>query len=557
MFIRLLVGLYFALGGCCYASDAGASNKDRPSFPLVDGVGSHHRPVTHCAPLAQQYFDQGMAFYYAFMHGSALKSLSEAARLSPECAMVHWAMALCHGPNINAPSVSDKEAAAAWSELQLAQGLASSASPVEQALIGALAKRYADPQPKDRAPLDAAYAAAMREVWQRFPQDADVGVLFAEAMMDLRPWDQFTLDGKAEPGTEEILATLEAVLRLELDHPYGNHLTIHALEASSHPERALPASDRLLHLQPILAHNVHMPSHIYIRVGHWQEAIQSNLDAVAAQRRFEAIVGLPPKGSALPGYNAHNEHMLAYAAMMTGESALALDHVRAAIRCLTADYVAEAPDGADYFYAMPFEVLIRFGRWDAVLAEPANFPETYPFTRAFAHAARAVAYAAKGNVPEARKEQAAFREAAKLVSPTYSFGLNSAAGILALLEPMVEGEIDLPAGQAAAGIAALRRAVTLQDALHYDEPPGWLIPVRHALGAALLQRGRLDEAEAVYREDLQQYPNNGWGLYGLSRTLSLAGHATEAKQLEAQFQAVWAKADVTIDTSCLCQPGKP
>ena len=470
--------------------------------------------------------------------------------------MVHWAMALCHGPNINAPAVSEKDAVAAWAELQLAQGLAAQASPVEQALIGALAKRYANPQPSDRAPLDAAYAAAMREVWQRFPQDADAGVLFAEAMMDLRPWDQFTLDGKPEPGTEEILATLEAVLRLDPDHPYGNHLTIHALEASSHPERALPASDRLLHLQPILAHNVHMPSHIYIRVGHWQDAIQSNLDAVAAQRRFEGIVGLPPKGSALPGYNAHNEHMLAYAAMMTGESTLALEHVRAAIRCLTADYVAEAPDGADYFYAMPFEVLIRYGRWDAVLAEPADFTETYPFTRAFAHAARAIAYAAKGNVPEARKEQAVFRETAKLVSSTYSFGLNQAARILALIDPMVDGEIDLPAGQAAAGLAALRQVVTLQDALRYDEPPGWLIPVRHALGAALLQRGRLDEAEAVYREDLQQYPNNGWALYGLSRTLSLAGHTAEAKQLEAQFQAVWAKADVTIDTSCLCQPGK-
>ncbi len=557
MFNRYLVGLIVALNGLGCAAGASESSTAKLPFPLIDGLGSHHRPVTHGSPLAQQYFDQGMAFYYGFAHGSAIKSLTEAARLAPDCAMTHWAIALSHGPNINAPAVSDKAAAAAWAELQLARGLAANASPVEQALIAALAQRYADPQPKDRSGLDAAYAEAMRQVWQRFPQDADVGVMFAEAMMDLRPWDQFTLDGKAQPGTEEILATLEAVLRLDVDHPYANHLTIHALEASRHPERALPAADRLLHLQPILAHNVHMPSHIYIRVGRWQDAIQSNLAAVAAQHRYEGIVGLPPKGSALPGYNAHNEHMLAYAAMMTGESALALDHVRAAIRCLTADYMAQAPDSADYFMAMPFEVLIRFGRWDAVLAEPVDFPAEYQFTRAYAHAARAIAFAAKGNVPEARKEQTAFRAAAKLVSPTYNFSLNPTTRIVALLEPMVEGEIDLPAGQAAEGLAALRQAVILQDALNYDEPPGWLIPVRHALGAALLQRGKLAEAEAVYREDLQQYPNNGWALFGLARTLTLAGHADEAGQVEAQFQAVWAKADVTIDTSCLCQPGRP
>ncbi len=554
--LRPLVVLSAMLGGLVCTVCANSNAPDRAPFPLIDGLGSHHRAVTHCLPLAQQYFDQGMAFYFGFAHGSAIKSLREAARIAPDCAMIHWAIALSYGPNINAPSVPDKAATSAWSELQLAQGLAASASPVEQALIAALAKRYADPQPKDRAGLDAAYADAMRQVWQKYPQDADVGVLFAESMMDLRPWDQFTLDGKAEPGTEEILATLDAVLRLDLQHPYANHLTIHALEASRNPERAIPAADRLLHLQPILAHNVHMPSHIYIRVGRWQDAIQSNLDAVAAQHRYEGIVGPPPKGSALPGYNAHNEHMLAYAAMMTGESALALEHVRAAIRCLTPDYIAESPDSGDYFTAMPLEVLIRFGRWDAVLAEPVSYPEEYQFTRAYSHAARAIAFAAKGNVPDARKEQTAFREAAKLVSPTYNFSLNPTTRIVALLEPMVEGEIDLRAGQATEGLAALRQAVALEDALNYDEPPGWLIPVRHALGAALLQRGNLTEAESVYREDLKQSPNNGWSLFGLARTLGLEGHATEAKTVQAQFQAAWSKADVSIDTSCLCQPGQ-
>ena len=556
MFIRFLIGWFVGLVGVGCAFGASDDGAEKLPFPLIDGLGSHHRPVTHCSPGAQQYFDQGMAFYFGFAHGSAIKSLTEAARLAPDCAMIHWAMALAHGPNINAPAISDKAASAAWAELQLAQGLAAKASPVEQALIAALAKRYADPSPKDRSGLDAAYADAMRQVWHRYPQDSDVGVLFAESMMDLRPWDQFTLDGQAQPGTEEILATLEAVLRLDVQHPYANHLTIHALEASRNPERAIPAADRLLHLQPILAHNVHMPSHIYIRVGRWRDAIQSNLDAVAAQHRYEGIVGPPPKGSALPGYNAHNEHMLAFAAMMTGESALALEHVRAAIRCLSADYIAAWPDTADYFAAMPFEVLIRFGRWDAVLAEPINVPEEYQFTRAYAHAARAIALAAKGNGSDARQEQAAFREAAKLVSPTYNFSLNPTTRIVALLEPMVEGELDLQAGQAAEGLAALRQAVALEDALNYDEPPGWLVPVRHALGAALLKRGKLAEAESVYRDDLKHSPNNGWALFGLARTLSLSGHADEARQVEAQFQSVWSKADVTIDASCLCQSGR-
>ena len=523
-------------------------------FPLIDGLGSHHRAVTMCTPLAQRYFDQGIAFYSGFAHGPAIKSLTVAEQLAPDCAMIHWAIALAHGPNINAPAVPDKDAKAAWAELQLAKHYAPMASPVEQALIGALAKRYASPQPEDRTGLDLAYADAMRQVWHNYPNDADVGTWFAEAMMDLRPWDQFTLDGKPQPGTDEILAALDSVLRIDLQHPYANHLYIHALEASNEPERALPAANRLLHMQPILAHNVHMPSHIYIRVGQWQEAIQSNLDAVAAPHRFEAIVGLPSKGSSLPGYNAHNEHMLAYAAMMNGQSALALDHVRAAIRCLTPDYIeGNPPDVPDYFAAMPLEVLVRFGRWDEVLAEPTDYPPGYRFTQAYVHAARAIALAAKGDLPQARHEQAQFREHAKQIDPKSSFGLNSTTKIAALIDPMIEGEVDLRAGQAAQGLSSLEQAVALQDALGYDEPPGWLSPVRHALGAALLQRGKLADAEAVYRKDLKLNPNNGWSLFGLARTLELEHHDVEAAEIERQFQAVWAKADVSIDASCLCQ----
>jgi tetratricopeptide (TPR) repeat protein len=537
--------------GVAYATDTPSAS--RASFPLIDGLGSHRRPASHCPPLAQRYFDQGIAFYSGFAHGPAIKSLREAERLAPDCAMVHWAIALGYGPNINAPTVEHSAATAAWAELQLAEHYAGDASPVEQALIDALAKRYAQPQPADRSSLDAAYADAMRRVWHRFPTDADVGTWFAEALMDLRPWDQFTLDGQPQPGTEEVLATLDAVMRLDLQHPYGNHLYIHALEASREPPRALPAADRLLHLQPILAHNVHMPSHIYVRIGRWQDAIQSNLDAIAAQRRFEAIVGPPAKGSSLPGYNAHNEHMLAYAAMMTGESALALEHVRTAIRCLTPNYVEKIPDAGDYFAVMPLEVMVRFGEWDAILAEPTTYPDAARFTQAYSHAARGIAFAAKGNIAGARQEQSAFRTAAKRISPAAWFSLNPTVRIAALVEPMLEGEIDLRAGQVTEGLAALRQAVALEDGLGYDEPPSWLIPIRHALGAALLQRGRLAEAEAVYRQDLKKLPDNGWSLYGLGRTLSLEHRTAEAALVEQQFHEIWAKADVSIDASCLCQ----
>jgi tetratricopeptide (TPR) repeat protein len=522
--------------------------------PLFDGLGSYSRKITTDSPKAQRYFNQGLAFLHGFNHGAAIRSFQEAARLDPECAMAHWGIALANGPHINYPLVPPPAAELAWKELELARKYEAKASPVERALIDALAKRYANPQPQDRVPLDQAYADAMREVWKAYPNDPDVGVFFAEAMMDLRPWDQWTPAGQAEPGTDEILATLDAVIRLNPKHPFANHLYIHAVEASPNPERADVAAERLRSLQPGVAHNVHMPSHIDIRRGRWPQAITSNLKAVEADRRYRQVFG-KPKGL-VPLYAAHNRHMLAYVAMMTGQRQLAMKHIRAMVAELPADFLKEYAMITEGFVAMPLEVLVRFGRWDEILAEPGQFADYMPFTRAFHHAARAIAYAAKGDVANARKAQAIYLERAKLVpKEDFVWGNNSCEAILSVATPMLEGEILIAEGKTEDGIAQLRAAVTAEDALKYDEPPGWLIPVRHSLGAVLMRSGRFADAELVYREDLARLPDNGWSLFGLAETLrALNKNPDEVATTTEKFKKIWAKADVKINSSCLCQP---
>ena len=521
--------------------------------PLYDGLGSYSRKVTTDSAEAQRYFDQGLGFLHGFNHRAAIRAFQQAAELDPECAMAHWGVALACGPHINSMAVPPPAAELAWKELGLARKNAGNASPVEQALIDALAKRYANPQPEDRSGLDRAYADAMREVWKKYPKDPDVGAFFAEAMMNLRPWDQWTPDGKPQPGTDEIIATLDAVLILNPNHPLANHLYIHAVEASPNPERAMVAADRLRNLQPGLAHNVHMPSHIDIRTGQWLKAVDTNAKAVEADQRHRKIFG-PPKGF-LNVYIAHNRHMLAYAAMMTGQRDLAMKHIRAMVAEMPADFLNENALQAEGNVAMPLEVMVRFGLWDEILAEPEKYSDKMWFTRAFHHAARAIAYAAKGDTVNARKAQSVFIERAKLVPKEDFVSNNSCEALLAVAIPMVEGEILIAEGKIDSGIEQLRAAIQKEDALKYDEPPGWLIPVRHSLGAVLMKQQRFAEAEQVYRDDLARLPENGWSLLGLAESLrKQKKNADEVAQTQAKFKKVWAKADLTITTSCLCQP---
>jgi tetratricopeptide (TPR) repeat protein len=533
------------LGVCLFASAL------RADEALYAGLGATNRKVTAASPQAEKYVVQGIQFLYGFNHGAAIRSFEQAITLDPTCAMAHWGVAYANGPHINFPLVPPPQAEIAWKHLQLARQHSGNCTQVEKDLIEALSARYANPQPEDRAPLDKAYADAMRKVWQKHPTDADVGVFFAEAMMDLSPWNQWTKDGTANPGTDEIIATLDAVLKLNVNHPMANHLYIHAVEASPNPERAAEAADRLRNLQPGLAHNVHMPSHIDIRLGKWQQAIDTNARAIEAAAAFRQLAG-PAKGMLIV-YNAHNHHMLCYAALMTGQRELAVREIQRMADGIPDEFLKEFSVLAEGFMAMPDEVLVRFGQWDAILAAPQPDKPYTPFTNAFRHAARAIAFAAKGQPVNAREEQKLWLEGIKKISPEATFGNNTVADLCALASTMVEGEILLREGKTEEGLSKLREAVKLEDALKYDEPPGWMIPVRHSLGAFLINAGRFAEAEQVYRDDLKKLPHNGWALFGLAQALRAQGQAGEAATVQAEFEKVWAKADLQINSSCLCQ----
>ena len=544
----IMRSIVVVLGACLLAQSALAQTE-----PLYEGLGVAERKVTAANPEAQKYVLQGIEFLYGFSHGSAIRSFEQAAKLDPTCAMAYWGIAYANGPHVNFPLVPPPAAEAAWKNLQLAKQNADKCTPVEKDLIEALSARYANPQPEDRSGLDKAYADAMRKVWQKHPDDADVGAWFAESMMDLAPWNQWTHEGAANPGTEEIVATLEKVMLLNINHPLANHLYIHALEASQHPERAVPAADRLRALQPGLAHNVHMPTHIDIRVGQWQKAVDWNAKAIDSAIAYHKVSG-PPQGL-LIFYEAHNYHMLAYAALMTGQRELAMRQINAMVASLPTDFVKGFAPMIEGFGAMPDEVMVRFGMWDQILAAPQPDKDYMPYTNAFHHGARAIAFAAKDKTADARAEQAMWLEGIKKVPDGEVFHNNPMPAIYTLASAMIEGEILVREGKTDAGLAKLREAVKMEDALHYDEPPAWMIPARHSLGAALMNAGKYAEAEQVYRDDLKKLPNNGWSLYGLADSLRKQGKANEAAPVEAQFKDVWAKADIQITTSCLCQAG--
>jgi tetratricopeptide (TPR) repeat protein len=542
-----------ALLSAWFCGLSGAAAQDsKPAVPLYEGLGAYSRKVTTASADAQRYINQGLCFLFAFNHDEAIRSFQQAAKLDPPCAMAWWGVALANGPHINNPVVPPEREKAAWQALSKAQSLVAQASAVERALIDALAKRYADPQPEDRKPLDEAYAAAMRQVWKAHSNDPDVGALFAESMMDLRPWDLWTPDGQPQPGTEEIVATLEAVLAKAPHHPLAMHLYVHAIEASPHPEKALEPTNLLRTAQPGLGHLIHMPSHIDVRLGRWPQAIETNAKAIEADRKYRAQ---SPEQDFYRIYMAHNHHMLAYAAMMRGQSALAISAINDLAKGIPADWLKKNAAIADGFTAMPIEVLVRFGRWDEVLAAPEP-PDYLPIARAMRRVARGIAFAAKGDLDNAKQEQQAFATARRAVGEEATFGNNKAADLLAIAELMLDGEILVRAGQIDIGIARLREAAQREDQLRYSEPPDWIHPIRHALGATLLAAGRAAEAEKIYREDLARQPNNGWSLYGLSRSLHLQNKPAEANQIEVRFREVWRDADVQITSSCYCLPGK-
>lgn len=536
--LAILLGVA-VLAGCQTSPSA------PPQARLFEGMGAHHRPITTSAATAQRYFDQGLTWTYAFNHGEAIRSFEAAAQADPNCAMAWWGVALCHGPHINNPAT---DATAAWDALKKAQERKAHASQVEQALIDALSHRYAQSQPTDRSSLDKAYADAMAAVHKRFPADTDVAVLYAEALMDLQPWDLWTPDGKPKGDTQTIVAVLEGVLRSAPRHVGACHLYIHAVEASPNPEKALPAADTLGGLVPAAGHLVHMPSHIYARTGRWSQAADANVAASAADRAYRAKV---PRSGFWHVYMAHNNHFLAFAAMMEGRRQAAMQAARDMIQGVPADWARQNAAAIDGLMPIITDVMMRFGLWDDILKEPAP-PEHFPIATAMWRFTRGVAFAAKGQVPEAKNECTAFSAAVRQVPQGAMIQINPAATTLSIADRVLRAEIAFREQKLDESLSLLREAIAVEDELRYMEPPEWMQPVRHTLGAFLVSAKRHKEAEEVYRQDVGKWPENGWSLFGLADCLRAQGKTAEADQVERRFKQAWARADTSIRSTCLC-----
>lgn len=525
-----------------------SEEKAAANAPLFGNLGKHHRTFTTKSKEAQRYLDQGLILLFAFNHDEAIRSFERAAALDPACAMAWWGVSIANGPHINNPAMDEPHSKAAWEAIEKARALAGGATATERELIDALGARYADRAPADRKALDEAYAAAMRKVWAARADDADIGHLCGEALMDLHPWDLWTQDGKPKDGTEEILATLERVIALDSDHPGANHLYIHAVEASLHPERGVASADRLRSLVPGAGHLVHMPAHIYCRVGRWADAARQNERAIVVDLAYRER---SPEQGFYRIYMAHNHHFLAWASMMEGRSEVAIRAAREMIAGMPPEFVKEAAFFADGFMTIAQEALMRFGRWEEILKEPEP-PEYLPVTTAHWHFARGIAFAATNRLDEARTEQAAFAAALGNVTGEMIVGNNAARHVLSIAENLLAGEIAYREGKIDDAVARLREAARLEDELRYDEAPDWIQPVRHTLGGVLLSAGRAAEAEAVYREDLAKNAENGWGLYGLARCLRARNADAEARAVEARFEKAWARADVSLHATCFC-----
>jgi len=548
--MRTLLSTLFAIAVVVIGRAEDPARPGKPTVPLFEGLGQHTRKVATSQPEAQQYFDQGLNFMFAFNHDEAVRAFRQATEIDPDCAMGYWGIALASGVNYNNPNFPPEKAKIAWDALQKAREKSKPESEANRALIEALAKRYADPRPEDLKPLEKAYSDAMSRVFERFVKDADVGALYAESLMNLRPWELWTLDGKPAPETPEVVKVLETVRALDPDHPLANHLYIHAMEASPTPEKADDAANRLRKATPALGHLVHMPSHNDIRRGRWQEAVEANRLAIIADNAYQKRV---PDQGFYRLYMAHNHHMLTFAAMMQGQYDVSMKTIREMGAGVPKEWLAVKENAAivDGFLAMPLEVMKRFGKWDDMLKEPEP-PELFPIARAMRHYSRGVAFAAKGKVVEARESQAAFRDARKKVPDDAIFANNKAADLFAIADNMLDGEILFREGKAKGAIKSLTAAIEREDKLRYSEPPDWFVPTRHALGAVLLHDGQPAEAEKVYREDLRRWPNNGWSLYGLSASLEAQGKKDEAAAVKKQFAEVWKHADVKIPSSCFC-----
>ncbi len=543
----ILLRWLFVTAGMVVMLSAQAS----PDTRLFDGFDNFSRPITTDSQDAQRWFDQGIQLLYGFNHDEAIRSFEQAAELDPDCAMAWWGIAYALGPHINNMMMPEEKSEAAYDAAQEAMARADNAAPVEQALIRALDARYASPPPEDRSHLEEAFAEAMEEVWREFPDDPDVGAFYAESLMNLQPWDLWTLDAEPKGRVDEIVATLERVMEIDEEHPGGSHFYIHAVEASSAPERAVPAAERLPDIVPGAGHLVHMPAHIFARVGRWAEASEANEEAIRVDRAYFEVA---PEPEFYNIYYLHNVHFLAWSAMMEGRYETALEAARDVETEMPEPFLREMTFVTDGFMPVVYHVLIRFGEWEKILDEPE--PDDYRHvSRALWRYARSIALSNLGRIEEAEAEIERFEQEVRQVPEYWEISFNPAHDVMDVARLMAQGELAFHDGRPEEAFALLREAAELEDALAYAEPPAWMQPVRRALGALLLAQGELDDAQTVYERDLDRHPNNAWALLGLWQALASAGETEEAEAMESDLSAAWARADVEPVASCFCYPG--
>ena len=542
--VILLAALFVAAVVCDASAQHSMPAAPATSPPLFAGLGDWTHAVATQVPQAQRYFDQGLKLYYGFNQDEAQRAFREAARLDPKGAMAWWGVAYVVGPNINFP-MDDEHAAIANEAIAKAVALKAGANDRDRAYIDALATRYSTDPKRERAALDTTYSNAMRALAKRFPDDADAAALYAESMLDLNPWNQWTLAGAPNPGTLEVLSVLEAGMKRWPKHPGMNHFYIHAIEASPHPDRGLGAASRLEDLAPALGHLVHMPSHIYARVGRYDDAVERNQLAAAADEKY--IAAEKPAGVYPLMYYTHNIQFIWFCSMMEGRSADALAAARKMVGNVPEEIINQMPM-LELVPPYPVLTLARFGRWSEVLEEPAP-PPGQKYATGVWNYAQGVAHAARGEGDDARRSLAAVQSAARSVPSDLMISINLAGMLLRTASHTLAGEIALRERKSADAIRELQLAVAAEDSLHYDEPPTWYYPVRQSLGAALLGANRAKEAEAVYQEDLRRHPDNGWSLYGLMLAQRAQGRTRDADATEAQYKQAWARADVTLTGS--------
>jgi tetratricopeptide (TPR) repeat protein len=535
VFLALPMALAMAMAGPAVAQEHAVSTKSKAAT-LMTGFGDWHHPVSTENARAQAFFDQGLRLIYAFNHDEAARSFRRAAELDPKLAMAYWGIAEAVGPNYN-DAASEDRYVQAHQAIEQASSLAEGASESDRAYIAALATRFpADPKSDLRAAAEE-YRDAMRQVMLQFPDDLDAATLFAEAGMNLHPWGLWHADGSPEDGTEEIVATLESVMRRDPDHMGAIHYYIHAVEASNSPERALAGANRLAQLAPAAGHIVHMPAHIYIRTGDYEEAVKTNQKAAAADQAYLAASG--EQGIYPMMYYSHNLHFIAMAAAMNGN----YTEAKRGAQMLAGNVGPHVKEMAplEGFMTVPMAVEVRFHKWEEILKAPR--PDASMQTASvFWHFARGLALAATGNLGEAEAEHNLVAEAEEKTPPDLVFSMpinNKTKDILKIAENVLGAKISLAKNEVDAAVSQLREAVSVQDTLKYNEPQDWFYPVRESLGAALLKSGDQAGAEEVFRDDLKRNPRNPRSLFGLEQALKAQGKTYDAGFIRKQFDASW------------------